>query len=306
VTEVVNLNEIVQDYLASPEHEKILTFYPHVLLKTELSTDLMNISGSPAHLTKTLMNLVINAFEATKERDDITISTENCYIDAPVKGYDMVNEGDYVALSIVDTGAGISPEDMNHIFEPFYTKKKMGRSGTGLGMAVVWGVVKDHHGYIDFESDQGQGSRFTLYFPVTREPVKQSAGRSLDTYRGRDESILVVDDVQEQREIAAAILSELGYAVTTVSSGEEAVDYLDDHAADLIVLDMIMEPGMDGLDTFREILRRHPDQKAIIASGFSETERIREVRRLGASHMIKKPYTIEKIGVTIRAALHRD
>ncbi len=305
VTEVINLNEIVQEYLASPEHEKILSYYPQVRVTPRLSTDLMNISGSPAHLTKTLMNLVINALEATKEEGDITISTENCYIDRPVKGYDMVKEGDYAALTILDTGVGISKEDMNHIFEPFYTKKKMGRSGTGLGMAVVWGVVKDHNGYIDFESDQGEGSRFTLYFPVTRKPVEKREALSMDEYRGHGESVLVVDDVREQREIASAILSELGYQVATVSSGEAAVVYLKAQAVDLLVLDMIMDPGMDGLDTYREAIRLHPGQKAIVASGFSETDRIREVKRLGVSRMIKKPYTLEKIGLAVQATLQQ-
>ena len=302
-TEVINLNEIVEDYLTSPEHKKIVSFHPRIRLNTQLSSDLMNIRGSSAHLTKTLMNLVINAAEASKEGGEITISTQNCYMDRPIKGCDMVKEGDYVALTILDTGIGISAEDMNHIFEPFYTKKKMGRSGTGLGMAVVWGVVKDHQGYIDFESKVGQGSRFTLYFPITRESIKKIHSISMEEYRGHGESILMVDDVKEQREIATGILTTLGYKVITSASGEKAVAYLKAHKVDLLVLDMIMDPGMDGLDTYREIIRIHANQKAIIASGFSETERIREVMQLGASHMIKKPYTIEKIGLTVQAAL---
>ncbi len=305
-SEVVNLNEIVREYLASPEHETTMSLHPGIKVVTRLSTDLMNVRGSTAHLAKTLMNLVINAAEAMKASGQITISTQNQYIDRPVKGYDVVNEGDYAALTVADNGIGISPEDMNRIFEPFYTKKKMGRSGTGLGMAVVWGVVKDHRGYIDFESEVGRGSRFTLYFPVTRDALERTQSLPVDLFRGRGESILVVDDVAEQRMIATAILAELGYSVDAVASGEQAVAYLKMHPVDLLVLDMIMDPGMDGLDTYREILRSHPRQKAIVASGFSETERIREVKRLGASHMIKKPYTLEKIGLTVRAALQTD
>lgn len=302
-TEVINLNEIVEDYLSSPEHNKIVSINPRIRVMTELSSDLMNIRGSSAHLTKTLMNLIINSTEAIQNRGEITISTQNCYIDRPIKGYDMVKEGDYVALTIVDTGIGISAENMNHIFEPFYTKKKMGRSGTGLGMAVVWGTVKDHQGYIDFESKEHQGSLFTLYFPVTREAAERVQSLTVDQYRGHGESILVVDDVIEQREIASAILTALGYEVTTRPSGEKAVAYLRNNRVDLLVLDMIMDPGMDGLDTYKEIIRRHPGQKAVIASGFSETERIKEVKRLGVSHYIKKPYTMEKIGLTVQAGL---
>lgn len=122
---------------------------------------------------------------------------------------------------------------------------------------------------------------------------------------GRGETILVVDDIKEQREIASRILKKLGYSVATASSGEEAVDYMSDNSADLLVLDMIMDPGIDGLDTYREILALHPGQKAIIASGFSETARVKEAQKLGASKYIKKPYTLEKIGIDVKKELEK-
>ena len=306
VTEVVNLNRIVEDYLQSPEHGKLLSYHPHIRVETRLEPELMNISGSPVHLLKSLMNLISNAAEAIVEASRITISTENFYIDKTFKGIDKVNEGDYAALTVRDTGTGIPNEDLNRIFEPFYTKKKMGRSGTGLGMAVVWGTVKDHQGYIDFESHQNEGSRFTLYFPVTRKPSENARPKDMETYMGKGEKILVVDDVKEQREIASAILTVLGYTVMAVESGEAAVDYLSQNSVDLVVLDMIMDPGMDGLDTYQQIVKYHPNQNAIIASGFSETERIREVLRLGASVYLKKPYTIEKIGTAVRSVLQEN
>lgn len=304
VTEVINLNDIVEEYLRSPEHKKITVQHPHIHIRTHLSPDLLNIAGSVVHLSKSLMNLVINAAEAIEGTGEIIISTRNSYIDRPIKGYDMVNEGDYVALSVEDTGIGISPEEMNRIFEPFYSKKKMGRSGTGLGMAVVWGAVKDHHGYIDSYSREGRGSRFTLYFPVTRKILEKTRSVAVEEYLGHGETILVVDDIPEQRQIASAILEELGYQVTVVSSGEKAVEYLKEHSVDLLLLDMVMEPGMDGMDTFQAVISFRPKQKAIIASGYSETARIKEVQRLGASHYIRKPYTMEKIGVTVREALN--
>jgi len=124
--------------------------------------------GSPVHLSKTVMNLVSNAAEAMSDGGMIRISTESKYLDKPIKGYDNIREGDYAVLTVSDTGEGISEEDLKRIFEPFFTKKKMGRSGTGLGMAVVWGTVKDHRGYIDIQSTLGQKTTFTLYFPVTR------------------------------------------------------------------------------------------------------------------------------------------
>ena len=305
IDEVINLNQIVEEYLKSPEHGKLLTYHPHIRISTRTDPDLMNISGSSVHLSKTLMNLMSNAAESMIRAGEISIVTENCYIDKPIKGYDIVKEGDYVALTVQDTGEGIAPEDLNRIFEPFYTKKKMGRSGTGLGMAVVWGTVQDHRGYIDYESREGEGSRFTLYFPVTRKAKGEDHHPALQAYTGNGETILVVDDVAEQREIAEAILTTLGYQVKSVPSGEAAIERLKNGPVDLLVLDMIMDPGMDGLDTYRRALKVHPGQKAIIASGFSETERIREVLRLGAASYLKKPYTIENIGTAVKAALER-
>jgi len=237
----------------------------------------------------------------------ILISTENRYVDRPIKGYEDVQEGDYVVLTVSDAGVGIPSTDIERIFEPFYTKKMMGRSGTGLGMTVVWGTVKDHKGYIDAQSIEGKGTVFTLYFPATRKEVTvEKSMRSIEDYMGKGETVLVVDDVDEQREIASRLLRKLGYTVTSVSSGEEAVKYLTKHAVNIIVLDMIMDPGIDGLDTYRQILELHPGQKAIIASGFSETDRVKETQRLGAGAYVKKPFLLEKIGLAVKKELGKQ
>ncbi|UCD81885.1 MAG: response regulator, partial [Desulfobacterales bacterium] len=221
-------------------------------------------------------------------------------------GYDEIEEGDYVLLKIPDSGIGIRPEDKERIFEPFYTKKVMGRSGTGLGMAVVWGTVKDHKGYIDIQSVEGEGTTFTLYYPVTRESLHDDQSNvAAVASNGNGETILVVDDVEQQRQIATLMLSKLGYCVNSVPSGEEAVEYIKNNSVDLIVLDMIMDPGIDGLETYKKILGYKPDQKAIIASGFSETWRVKEAQRLGAGEYVKKPYTIDKIGQAVAAELGR-
>ncbi|MBA4392734.1 MAG: hybrid sensor histidine kinase/response regulator, partial [Desulfobacca sp.] len=207
---------------------------------------------------------------------------------------------------VSDTGEGISASDLKRIFEPFYTKKVMGRSGTGLGLAVIWGTVKDHHGYINVQSQEGQGSTFILYFPVTREEIsKEPVSVSIFEYLGKGETILIVDDVKGQRDLAEEMLKKLNYNATNVSSGEEAVAYLTEHTVDLLVLDMIMDPGMDGLDTYRRILEIHPHQKAIIVSGFSETERVNAAQSLGAGDYVRKPYVIEKLGMAVKKELDR-
>ncbi len=277
-----------------------------MIIETNFETGLLNILGSTVHLSKTIMNLVSNASEAMPGGGKILISTKNQYIDRPIKGYDDVEEGDYVVLTFSDTGIGISSDDKERIFEPFYTKKVMGISGTGLGMSVVWGTVKDHKGYIDIESIEGKGTTFTLYFPITREEsAKDKALFSLDDYMGKGESVLVVDDVEVQREIASGMLKKLGYSVISVSSGEEAVDYIKDNFVDILVLDMIMDPGMDGLETYKKIIEFHPEQKAIIASGFSETDRVKEAQKLGAGTYVKKPYVMDKIGAAIKIELEK-
>jgi CheY-like chemotaxis protein len=306
VSEVVNLNKVIRDYCRTPEFEKLQIYHPHVTFKTALGSDLMNIKGSPVHLGKTVMNLLSNAAEAIPGHGEVTFFTENRYLDKPISGYDNVREGDYAVLRVSDNGKGIPAADMGKIFEPFFTKKVMGRSGTGLGLAVVWGTVKDHGGYIDVQSEEGRGSTFTLYLPVTREEsVASQEIVSAQSYKGRGESILVVDDVREQRELATTMLSRLGYRVHPVSSGEEALAYLEANSVDLLVLDMIMDPGMDGLETYQRALQISPKQRTVIVSGFSETNRVRKAQELGAGTYVRKPYLLEKIGLAVRKELDR-
>jgi PAS domain S-box-containing protein len=300
----LNLNNILLECTKSPQFASVFSYHHNITIKTDLEADLLNLSGSSVHLEKSFLNLVANAAEAMPGGGTLTIKTRNQYLDRPVSGYDEVKEGDYVVLSVSDTGEGIPPNDLKRIFEPFYTKKVMGRSGTGLGLAVVWGTVKDHHGYINAESEEGRGTVFTLYFPVTREDITPGqVSISAAEYMGNGESILIVDDVKAQRELAAKMLTKLNYKATTVSSGEEAVEYLKQHTVDLVALDMIMDPGIDGLDTYARILEIHPHQKAIIVSGFSETERVGKAQALGAGAYVKKPYVLEKLGLAVRKEL---
>ena len=303
---VLNINPIVDDYLKSPEFRKLKSFHPRVQIATRLAQDLLNIEGSSVHLSKMLMNLVSNAAEAMPRGGSIQIATENKYLDTKISGHEDITEGDYVVLTVSDNGLGIAPGDIDRIFEPFYTKKKMGLSGTGLGMSVVWGTVKDHSGFIDLTSALGVGTTFKIYFPVTRKTLQANSDRiDLEDLYGAGETILVVDDVAAQREIATSILTQLGYAVSSVASGEQALSYLKDHSVDLLVLDMIMAPGMDGLETYRKALEIAPNQKAIITSGYAETDSVAQAQALGAGPYVKKPYTIEKIGLAVKSELDK-
>ena len=305
-TSIINLNDVVINYLKSPECKKLQSLYPNISINSTFEKRLLNMKGSPVHLSKTVMNLVNNATEAMPNGGEIIISTENRYIDQPIIGFEKIVEGEYITLTIADTGIGISPKDREKIFEPFFTNKQMGRSGTGLGMAVVWGTVKDHSGYVDLHSREGEGTTFILYFPVTRKQITEKANYIAPaTYKGNGEKILVVDDVELQRSIAQDILTELGYQVATVSSGEEAVKYIENNFLNLVLLDMIMEPGIDGIETYRRIKKHSPAMKAVLASGYSETDRMNVIQELGINQNIKKPYTIEKIGMAIKEELSR-
>lgn len=306
VMEVLDLAKVVEDYLRSPECARLLDRHPQVRIVRKFAEDLLRVNGSPVHLGQTVMNLVTNAAEAMAEGGSVTITLCNQYLDKPIHGYKEVVEGDYVALIVSDTGHGIAAEDLRFIFEPFYTRKKMGVSGTGLGMAVVWGAVQDHNGYIDVRSNPGAGATFSLYFPATAQPYIQEQPEDLQRYRGQGEVVLVVDDVKEQRLIATEILRDLGYTPEAVASGEEALGYLKKSPVDLLVLDMVMDPGIDGIETYRQALRINPYQRALIASGYSEFGRTEQAMELGLTTYLRKPYTIGGLAKVVRQELDRE
>ena len=303
--EPLNLNTIVAEYLGSAEHQKLERTRAFIDFKAELNPDLLNLIGSSTHINKTLMNLVMNASEAIEGAGTVTISTMNRYLDEPLKGYEAVRIGEYAVLSVSDDGSGISAENLEKIFEPFYTKKVMGRSGTGLGLAVVWNSVQDHNGYIDVKSSE-KGTVFELYFPVTRDQIAEDKEDvPVAEYQGHGERILVVDDEERQREIACGMLTKLGYIAEAVSSGEGAIEYVKEHPVDLIVLDMVMPKGINGRETYEEIIKIRPEQKAIIASGYAKTKEVDIAQELGAGKYIKKPYTLPKVGLAVKEELEK-
>ena len=302
---VTNLNKMIEDHLNSPEHQKIAALHPSVRLKTCLDASLSHIQCSPIHIRKSLMNLLANAFEAVGDSGTVTISTVNRYLDEPLSGYAEVRAGEYVRLSVTDNGPGIPSGDMDRIFEPFYTKKVMGRSGTGLGLAVVWNTVQEHDGYINVKSTE-KGTLFELFFPVSSDrQTKVQQEIPFTEYLGQGEKILVVDDEETQREIASGILLRLGYKVASVASGEAAVQYARQHDVDLMLLDMLMPGGINGRETYERVLAIRSGQKAIIASGFSETEDVKIAQRLGTGRYLKKPYTLETLGFAVKEELNK-
>lgn len=304
--EIVSPNELILDYLDSADFKQLLTRYLLVSFNTSLIPELRNISCSPIHVRKCLMNLMTNGMEAIQGTGVLSISTENYEQTlSPQRNTFNLAKGNFAKIIIHDSGSGITADDLDHIFEPFYTKKNLGRSGTGLGLTVVWNTMRDHGGTVNVISDT-LGTTFELYFPSLEKSIlPPPEEKNWKTYKGRGESILVVDDEKRQREIVRQLLTSLDYSVQTVASGEEAIEYLRHQSVDLLVLDMLMSPGHNGRITYEQILKIHPLQKAVIASGFAENEDVRATLAMGAGAFISKPYTLEQIGSIIYKILHQ-
>jgi signal transduction histidine kinase/ActR/RegA family two-component response regulator len=300
--QVSNLNDIVREYLASPEHRALAQRYPEMTFHLDLDDGTQNFVCSVIHVRKSLMNLVINAAEATCN-GTVIIQTKNRQIDYSPVNHEKIKPGPFVQLLICDSGTGITVEDLEHIFDPFYTRKQLGRSGTGLGLTVVWNTVEEHQGFIDIVQPEN-GTCFELNFPATdRAKLEPESSLSVNDILGDGEHILVIDDEKDIRELAERILVELGYQVSLVSCGEDGVSFLRENRVDLVVLDMLMEPGINGYETYRQINSFKPGQKTVIVSGFSEGVDVKLTQALGAGPYIKKPYTLEELGLAIKQEL---
>ncbi len=298
----LNLNEVIGSFLESPGFSRVRERHPAVDLKSTLSDQISLILGSRTHLEKVLMNLVANGCEAMPDGGTLTIESEERHLDALLSGVARIEKGPYVLIRVRDTGRGIDSRDLPRIFEPYFSKKQLGQSGSGLGLSVVYGVVKDHGGYYDVFSEVGKGTEFVLYFPVCGETADLPAPADT-TAVGGTESVLIVDDAEDQRQMAFDMVSSLGYEVNVCGSGREAVKFLQGRSVDVLVLDMIMEPDFDGLATYKEALRIRPGQRAVIVTGFSASENVQEAQRLGAGACLRKPYTLDSIARAIRAEL---
>jgi len=300
---ICELNKLITDLLASPEQMNLKRKNPNITLNTNLTSEVLMINCSAVHVNKSIINLLANAFEAVNNNGVISITTEKKYLHKPVKGYNNIRKGYYAILKVKDNGIGISDKDLERIFDPFYTKKFLGRNGTGLGLTIVWNTVGEHDGYIEVSTDHS-GTTFSLYFPTTDNLNSDQTDEGIvSSYTGNKENILIVDDELMQRDLLCSILSLLNYSPIAVSSGEEAIEYLNDNTVELIILDMILGKGLNGRETYEEIIKFLPEQKAIIVSGYSKNSDVLEAQSLGAGNYISKPYNIQTIGKVIQETL---
>lgn len=300
--DAISVNRIVNEYVNSLDFQAIKRRHAGVDIKLELGEDSIYIKGSISHLIKSFMNLLINALQAMPKGGNVFIRSYKVNIDDSFLEFSDIEHGEYGVIEIEDSGEGIAEKDLAKIFEPFYSKK-IHKRGTGLGLAIVYGVIQDHKGHIDVKSVEKEGTVFSIYLPITIPDIKRIPTSALDLTGV--ESVLVIDDVPEQRELAKEFLEPLGYTVSCVDSGEAAIVFLQKNYVDILILDMILEDGIDGLETYQQIKKIHPNQKAIIASGFANNERVQETQALGAGAYLGKPYNRQQLSIAIRKELNR-
>ena len=296
--EVLDLNRVVLQAVQEMESRT-----KTVTCEMKLCEDLMKTKAGGAQIHRMLSNLLVNAQDAMQDIGQITIRTENYYADDTSVAFGRVPKGEYIKLTVSDNGCGIPEDIIQKILDPFFSTKTTDKKrGSGLGLSVVDAVMKDHDGYLDLSSKVGIGTSFYLYFPVTREDSGEADPERL---MGGTETVLIVDDDNIQRDVSSQLLTKLGYNVSSVESGEKAIEFLGEKPQNLVILDMVMPGGIDGTETYRQILAISPHQKAIIISGFSESDRVFEVQKLGAGAFVKKPITKNIIAAAVRTELDR-
>jgi len=274
-------------------------------IELHLAENLKIINADPAQIEQIMMNLGVNAMDAMPNGGRLIFETENVILDEQYcKTHLGAKPGHYVKLSISDTGHGMDKETIEHIFDPFYTTKETGK-GTGLGLAMVYGIVKSHNGYIMCYSEPDEGTIFKIYFPVIEKEAERVESEEEKVHiKGGNETILLVDDEEAIRELGKNILTRFGYTVLMVSDGETALEVYREkkEKISLVILDIIM-PGMGGRECLKKLFKMNPKSKVIIASGYSINGSTKEALEAGAKGFIGKPYNINQMLKAVREAL---
>lgn len=273
----------------------------HIAIKFDYSDQQLSVHGDLTQIHQILMNLVNNAVDAVEDTSNpaIAISLEMIEVDSTLLiKHPSCKAGRYACLKVEDNGCGISEGQIGHLFEPFFTTKPIGK-GTGLGLAMVFGAVENHHGFIEVRSHEGEGTTFEIYFPITEDEVITESATS-ELHQGNGETILVVDDEKELVDITCQLLEKLGYKTLTAYNGFEAIDVFTNHKSEIkaIVMDVIM-PKFSGLEAVEHIRKENPDVSIIFATGYDQLNST-DGQKVGSSDVVlTKPYSIEALGKAI-------
>ena len=299
----LNLNQVVSDTTNFLRK----TIPANVEVKLSLAPDLATIRADPTQMEQVLMNLCLNARDAMPQGGRLLIETQNLELDESYGQFHIyAKPGDYVTLWVSDTGIGMDAATQERIFEPFFTTKEVGR-GTGLGLATVYGIVKQHGGFLHVYSEPGQGSTFKVYLPVVHAPADKPQQTEEGAVRGGTETILVAEDHEGGREMVSEILQKLGYTVLLAANGEEAVRVFESRGdkIDLLLFDVVM-PKLNGPDALQRIRALRPDVPAIFATGYSsEAELLSSLTGPGC-HLLQKPYSSRALARKVREVLDRS
>jgi CheY-like chemotaxis protein len=280
-----------------------------VTLEFHPPTELPLVQADTGMIEQVILNLVVNARDAMPQGGTLTISTNPVEMnDAYVQTHPEARLGAFVCLRVSDSGCGMDAATMARIFEPFFTTKEIGK-GTGLGLATVYGIVKQHDGWIEVSSEVGKGSAFNVFLPASSEPVKAPPPESPVTaaVRGGQETILVVEDEPVLRDMAHLILQDCGYRILEAGSGAEALQIWQRHAntIDLMLTDVVMPGGMSGRELAVKLLATHPRLKIIFTSGYNVEETNTDFFRRGGAAFLQKPYTRIDLARAVREVLDK-
>jgi nitrogen-specific signal transduction histidine kinase/ActR/RegA family two-component response regulator len=278
-----------------------------IAIELKLTDDLRRIDADAVQIEQIIMNLAVNARDAMPDGGTLSIETRNEILtEQHARQYPEIGPGEYVRLSVTDTGHGMDAETLEHIFEPFYTTKELGR-GTGLGLSMVYGIVKQHGGYITCESRPGRGTAFHILLPAISHGQDAESDVSEEMPVPGSETILLVDDEDMVRDLGERILTRHGYTVLTATNGEEALDLyrLRGEEIGLVILDLIM-PGMSGRGCLKEILKMDPLAKVLLASGYAADMPSRGAAEFGARGFVHKPFTLRDLLKHVRSTLDQE
>jgi CheY-like chemotaxis protein len=300
---VLNVNDVVR------ETEKMLRrlIGEDIELKTVLADDLGLIKVDPGQLSQVLMNLAVNSRDVMPLGGRLTIETCNVTLrQTRMAVYSEIKPGDYVQLSVADTGYGMPPEVRTRIFEPFFTTKEVGK-GTGLGLSVVHGIIRQSGGHIEVDSEPGVGTIFRIYFPITDKPMSEQAGPAGQrVIRGGSETVLLVEDEPGVRQIALLALRTHGYHVLVAGNADEAQHAVEKHggAIDLLLTDVVM-PGLGGRELAERLARRTPSLRTLYMSGYTSDKVLRHGLVQEQVDFIQKPFSPLELLRKVREVLDK-
>jgi CheY-like chemotaxis protein len=294
----VELNQLVRDLVALLSE----TFPRTVTFNLELQEPLPALQADQNQLQQIILNLCVNARDAMATGGTITIAT-SVHVSDGLRSQDAVAGRRYANLRVNDTGTGMSPEVRARIFEPFFTTKQ-GNQGTGLGLAVVYGIVVGHHGFIDVESAAGSGSTFNVFLPLAESAAAAAPPVAMMDFPGGTETLLVIDDEEPLRDLLSKAFTRKGYGIVTAANGHHAIDLISDTKQhfDAVLLDLNM-PGANGLQVLKVLRLCRPYTKVLVVSGHITAEVRAEFKTLGQEDWLQKPYALDEIGRRLRTML---